>query len=654
MKTRLIILTTLMAVAMTAVGQNRYLDNIKKAEAGDAGAQFEVGKAYSLGEGAEKDLAQALVWYKKSAAQGNWKAQNNLGVSYMYGEGVEKNLDEAMKWLKKSAGQGNELAMCNLAYCYAAKGNMKKAFDWMEKSAAKNLAIAYYQLGKWSYIPYQTYTDYAKGFGYYKRGAELGNANAQYELAQKYLHGSYNATEKDVKQAIYWFEKVVENKNQSKAVEAANDMCYIRQGRYSGGDDVNISEALRYADIAIEKSGGKEANYYDSKGDAYLAGVRTHNFYYNTYKEKFDPVKAYEYYVGAQQMLAKCNEVDPEFFKKKETEFFRNMKKEEYVSPAWLKDQDVLAALNNPAPAVKSEPLAQQSTKTVQQTVQQPVIVQQPVTIQQPVQQPKLVASQVVGVDVNIPVTEQLDKNTFAVIIGNEKYEDEADVPFAENDAKIFYEYCKKTLGVSEKHIRLYVNAGYNDIRKAVSWLKQGMTAYNGQGRVIFYYAGHGIPNEADKGAYLLPVDGVGSDIESAYSLNKLYQALSELPAQRISVFLDACFSGAKRDGQMMASARGVAIKAKPAEAKGNMVIFTAATGDETAYPFKSQKHGMFTYYLLKKLQDTKGDVTLGALGDYLTNEVRRESFDENSKLQTPTVIPSQALANSWKQMKLK
>ena len=68
----------------------------------------------------------------------------------------------------------------------------------------------------------------------------------------------------------------------------------------------------------------------------------------------------------------------------------------------------------------------------------------------------------------------------------------------------------------------------------------------------------------------------------------------------------------------------------------------------------QGNKHGMFTYYLLKKLQETKGDVTLGDLGDYLTREVRRESFDENSKLQTPTVIPSQALAGSWQQMKLK
>jgi uncharacterized caspase-like protein len=119
-------------------------------------------------------------------------------------------------------------------------------------------------------------------------------------------------------------------------------------------------------------------------------------------------------------------------------------------------------------------------------------------------------------------------------------------------------------------------------------------------------------------------------------------------------IFLDACFSGSKRDGQMMASARGVAIKVKPMAPEGNMVIFTAAQGDETAYPYKEQQHGLFTYYLLKKLQDSKGNITLGELSDYLTREVKRESFVENNKMQTPTVNVSTTLANSWRSMKLR
>ena len=77
---------------------------------------------------------------------------------------------------------------------------------------------------------------------------------------------------------------------------------------------------------------------------------------------------------------------------------------------------------------------------------------------------------------------------------------------------------------------------------------------------------------------------------------------------------------------------------------QGNLVVFTAAQGDETAYQYAEKGHGMFTYFLLKKLQESKGDVTLGELGDYITNEVKRESLLNNNKIQTPTVIPATGL----------
>ena len=209
-------------------------------------------------------------------------------------------------------------------------------------------------------------------------------------------------------------------------------------------------------------------------------------------------------------------------------------------------------------------------------------------------------------------------------------------------------EYVLRTFGVPEKQINYIENAGLNKIRTAVRWLAKAMEVTNGKGKAIFYYAGHGIPDEASKTAYLLPVDGM------AYPLSKLYQELEAIPSERITVFLDACFNGGKREGDMLASARGVAIKAKSTVPQGKIVIFTAAQGDETAYSFKSQQHGMFTYFLLKKLQDSKGNVTLGDLADYLTSEVKRQSFDEHHKLQTPTAIPSQAFAGSWRSMKLK
>ncbi|MBR4920838.1 MAG: caspase family protein [Prevotella sp.] len=267
---------------------------------------------------------------------------------------------------------------------------------------------------------------------------------------------------------------------------------------------------------------------------------------------------------------------------------------------------------------------------------------------------PVMPIKDVTNVDENIPQVSQQASTTYAVIIGNEQYENEAAVPFAEHDAQVFAEYVKKTLGVPEKNIRLIANAGLNRIRGAVRWLKEAMDATGGQGKVIVYYAGHGIPDEANKNAYLLPVDGIGSDVESAYSLTRLYKELGALPAERITVFLDACFSGAKREGDMMASARGVAIKVKEEAPQGKMIVFTAAQGDETAYPYTAQKHGMFTYYLLKKLQETKGNTTLGELGDYLTAEVKRQSFVENNKVQTPSIVPSSGMQDKWRDLMIK
>lgn len=257
-------------------------------------------------------------------------------------------------------------------------------------------------------------------------------------------------------------------------------------------------------------------------------------------------------------------------------------------------------------------------------------------------------------IDTDIPTTDARNDKTFVVIVANEKYESVASVPFANNDGRVFREYCHKTLGIPEQNIHLRENATLNNMRSELGWLKQVCEAYKGEASVIFYYAGHGIPDENDKSAYLLPVDGDGRYVQSGYKLDDLYKNLGSMLAKSVTVFMDACFSGSQRGSGMLASARGVALKAKSGVPQGNMVVFSAAQGDETAYPNNEQGHGMFTYYLLKKLQETKGDVTLKDLGDYITTNVSQQSIVLNSKSQTPCVTPSSNVADSWQTWKLK
>ena len=255
-------------------------------------------------------------------------------------------------------------------------------------------------------------------------------------------------------------------------------------------------------------------------------------------------------------------------------------------------------------------------------------------------------------VDTDIPQASSENDRTFVVILANENYNTESRVEYAHNDGEVFSRYCNKTLGIPESNIRVVFDATLNNIRAQVDWLSKVGEAYGGDARLMFYYAGHGIPDESSKEAYILPVDGYGSNVATGYKLSELYDQLSAIPSSSTLVFLDACFSGANRDDQMLASVRGIAVRVKKEVPQGNLVIFSAAQGDETALPYNEQGHGMFTYFLLKKLQETGGNVSLGDLSDYVTDQVRKMSVVTKSKPQTPTVS-TRVSTSDWRSIRL-
>lgn len=308
--------------------------------------------------------------------------------------------------------------------------------------------------------------------------------------------------------------------------------------------------------------------------------------------------------------------------------------------------QDIALSSSNPSyNNIANSNLQQQQTVFAQQAAVQQQMQESTAT------EEKIIPS---DVDIDIPTTSKKSENAFAIIIANEKYQNEVDVKYAMNDGRTFRKYCEQTLGIPAEQIHYRENATLNNIIGEVDWLKKVCTVFDGDARIIFYYAGHGIPDESSKDAYLLPVDGTGTNVETGYKLSNLYEVLGNLNTTNVSVFLDACFSGAQRDNGMLASARGVAIKAKPQAPIGSMVVMSAAQGDETAYPYKEKSHGLFTYFLLKKMQETKGDCTMLELADYVKKQVSRRSIVVNNKPQTPAVSHSVTLGENWKDLKLR
>ena len=160
------------------------------------------------------------------------------------------------------------------------------------------------------------------------------------------------------------------------------------------------------------------------------------------------------------------------------------------------------------------------------------------------------------------------------------------------------------------------------------------------------------MPDETTKDAYILPVDGISEMPLTAIKLDWLYNEITLYPSQRVIVFLDACFSGGSRDG-MLAKGRGVKIKPKYNILKNNIVVFSATSDSQTAYPYEEMKHGLFTYYLLEKFNKSLGKTTLGELYEYVNSNVEQKAIVVKKRPQTPTVNTSNDFLDTWKEKTL-
>ncbi len=261
-------------------------------------------------------------------------------------------------------------------------------------------------------------------------------------------------------------------------------------------------------------------------------------------------------------------------------------------------------------------------------------------------------------VDINIPVTGISKPNAYALIIGNEDYSgnqtglnSEVNVEFAAHDARIFKEYAIKTLGIPEENITLLIDAKALEMDGAFQKMNSLAKVNKGDAELIFYYAGHGFPDEVTKEPYLIPVDVSATNLKYAIKLKDVYSKLTEFKTKRVTIFLDACFSGGARNQGLLA-ARAVKIKPKKAMLNGEVVVFTSSSGEQSSLPYKEKKHGLFTYYLLKYFQIYRVDKPYLDISEYLAKEIGKQSIIVNGKEQNPQTNVSLEAEERWKEWK--
>jgi hypothetical protein len=260
-------------------------------------------------------------------------------------------------------------------------------------------------------------------------------------------------------------------------------------------------------------------------------------------------------------------------------------------------------------------------------------------------------------VDIDIPKTTSIRKNTYAIVIGNEDYKSkqpslsyESNVKYAVNDAKIFQEYLINTIGVPNTNITYLTNATSAQIKQAINKVKQ-LPLVNANAEIIFYYAGHGLPDEKTKEQYLIPVDVNSSNLTFGLKINEIETELSSNNPKQVLLILDACFSGAARNESILSN-RAVRVRPKENVIKGNSIIISASSNEEASKAYDEMQHGMFTYFLLKKIQETKGNVDLQTLFDFLHFNVREKSLLINNQFQTPTITKSPQIQNNLNEIK--
>lgn len=232
--------------------------------------------------------------------------------------------------------------------------------------------------------------------------------------------------------------------------------------------------------------------------------------------------------------------------------------------------------------------------------------------------------------------------NSIGVIIGIEDYQNLPPAPYAVNDAMIIEKYFKDLLGIDNivfltnkdvvglKFDDIF-NPDYGELQKAI---------VKDETELFVFYSGHGIPNKKGDDVYLFPYDGKIERVNlQGYSLSNLYTSLNELGARRVTLFVDACFSGSSKTSETkefnnLVSMKGVKVVPripKPWESNPNFVVFNSSSLSETSLAFDKTQTGLFTYYLCAGLSgradaNTDNQISHGELKKYVIENVKQTS----------------------------
>src|SRR3989338_4101244 len=239
-------------------------------------------------------------------------------------------------------------------------------------------------------------------------------------------------------------------------------------------------------------------------------------------------------------------------------------------------------------------------------------------------------------------------RDRWAVVIGVGRYES-PEVPrlrYTVPDAEAIYEALIKSAGFKKDHVLLLTDRSEKrPTLRNVKWALGTFLARSAKkdDTVIIFFAGHGAPEVDQRGVerdgfskYLVPSDAEPDDLYStALPMDELQTIFARLEAERVVVFLDACYSGAA-GGRTFASKKTRSAHVddlfleRATSSKGRAII-TASRPSEVSIELPDLGHGIFTYYVLQALKgaadlNRDGIVSLQELYEYVERQVSQKA----------------------------
>jgi helicase len=159
---------------------------------------------------------------------------------------------------------------------------------------------------------------------------------------------------------------------------------------------------------------------------------------------------------------------------------------------------------------------------------------------------------------------------------------------------------------------------------------------------VVISFSGHGSESH-ELIAHDTVINNLGG---TAIELEQVQTWLSAIPARRLILFLDCCFSGGlgAKVLKVDVQARGLeSTEVRLAQLAGDgRIVFTASSADQPAYEHHRYGHGLLTYFLIEALRGAQevasdGRLSLYKILDFVTARVKAAAA-QKGRPQTPTM----------------